>query len=44
MENTYYVGPRKVTTSGRDNVVVYLGKDFKHLVGKKVMMIVRVLE
>jgi len=41
---TYYVGPRRVTSNGRDNVILYLGKDFKHLVGKKVMLIMRVLD
>jgi hypothetical protein len=40
----YYVGPRRVTSSGRDNVILYLGKDFKHLVGKKVMLVVKVLD
>jgi hypothetical protein len=40
----YYVGPRKVTSNGKDNVILYLGKDFKHLIGKRVMLIVKVLD
>jgi hypothetical protein len=44
MAGTYYIGPRKVTSSGRENAVVHLGKDFRHLVGKKVMLIVKVLD
>jgi len=44
MRNTYFVGPRKVTGSGNKNVVVYLGKEFQHLIGKKVMLVVKVLD
>ena len=44
MTSIYYIGPRKVTGSGNENVVVYLGKDFQHLIGKKVMLVVKVLD
>jgi len=44
MTSTYFIGPRKVTGSGNENVVVYLGKDFQHLIGKKVMLVVKVLD
>jgi len=39
----YFVGPRKVTIVGRV-AAVYLGTRLKHLVGKRVMIIVEVLE
>ena len=39
----YWVGPRKVTVAGTV-AAVYLGNKFKHLVGKKVMLLIEVLE
>jgi len=39
----YLIGPRRVGRSGKEPVI-YLGKDFEHLLGKKVMLIVQVLE
>ena len=41
---TYYIGPRRITSNGRNNVILYLGKDFKHLVGRKVMIVMKVLD
>jgi len=43
-DKTYYIGPRRITSNGRNNVILYLGKDFKHLVGKKVMIAMKVLD
>ena len=42
----YYVGPRRVCSIGRipTNAYVVLGRDFKFLIGKKVMLIVEVLD
>jgi len=42
-KKVYLIGPRKVGRSGKEPVV-YLGKDFEHLLGKKVMLILQVLE
>lgn len=39
----YYVGPRKVSVVGRGEPIVYLGKDLASLIGKKVMLEVRVI-
>jgi hypothetical protein len=39
----YWVGPRKVTIVG-GRAAVFLGKDFAHLRGKKVMVRVVLLE
>jgi putative transposon-encoded protein len=44
MGSTYYVGPRKVTSGGGASATVYLGKRFNHLIGKRVMLIVKVLD
>ena len=43
-DRIYYVGPKRVTTSGRNTVLIILGKDFKFLVGKKVMLAMKVLD
>jgi len=40
----FNVGPRKVALVGRGDPVVYLGKEFKWAVGRKVMLQVVVLE
>ncbi len=38
----FVVGPRKVSEAGHVPIV-YLGKDFKGLVGRKVILIIKVL-
>ena len=43
MGKKYYIGPRKVVAS-HGNVFVYLGKPFYTLRGKRVMLIVEVLD
>ena len=40
----YYVGPRKVTLTGHGEPIVYLGRDLSHLIGKKVMLEIRIVE
>ena len=46
MGRRFYVGPRTVGQVGRDqhSTYVILGKDFRFLIGKKVMLIVEVLD
>jgi len=44
MKGTYYIGPRKVTSGGGGSATVYLGKRLNHLIGKRVMLIVKVLD
>lgn len=39
----YEVGPRTVTRTGK-RATVYLGKDFNFLIGRKVILQVKVLE
>ncbi len=39
----FVVGPRKVSEAGHVPIV-YLGRDFRGLVGRKVILIVKVLE
>ena len=39
----YHIGPRKVVSNGL-TALVYLGKDFRHLTGRKVMLVVKVLD
>jgi len=40
----YVVGPRKVTRAGSGIPTVYLGAKLKHLIGKKVLVVVEVLD
>lgn len=40
----YVVGPRKVTRAGSGIPTVYLGTKLRHLVGKRVLVIVEVLD
>ena len=42
-EKEFLIGPRKVV-SNSVTTLIYLGKDFKFLVGKKVMLLVKVLD
>jgi hypothetical protein len=40
----YVIGPRKVTRAGSGVPTVYLGTKLKHLVGKRVLVVVEVLD
>jgi hypothetical protein len=42
MSEVYHIGPRKVMRN-KDCAFVYLGRDFRFLIGKKVMLVVQVL-